>query len=244
MITTTLNALVKHGLYAKPGCHDTNWHKLLAHLGKTEADDEPLALETILDTNGLCDALSCARVCPEHDRLWRLFAVWCVRQIEHVLTHQRSIAVLDVAERFANGDATKRELDEATHRAYQVFANYGSDTNSGINGITRGCSTCATTCLNGISAQTYLHSVAKCSALAAGHHAVYDLSVRGVSFAACTSRECEAGNADRPGDFHGVWDAAFLAARDAQTAKLRAIFRGEETFAKGTPPREKDRTTP
>ena len=38
MITTTLNAIRKYS-----PCTD-GWKKLLAHLGKTEADDEPLPL--------------------------------------------------------------------------------------------------------------------------------------------------------------------------------------------------------
>ena len=49
--TTTLNAI-----RAVSPCHD-GWTKLLKHLGKTSADDEPLPLLTVLDSNGLDDAL-------------------------------------------------------------------------------------------------------------------------------------------------------------------------------------------
>jgi hypothetical protein len=52
---TTLNK-IKH----QSPCQD-GWVKLLKHLGKTEADDEPLSLITILDSNGLDDALWCLR---------------------------------------------------------------------------------------------------------------------------------------------------------------------------------------
>ena len=52
---------------------------LLAHLGKTEADDEPLSFITILDALRLCDALYTTRSAPQYDKDWRLFAVWCVR---------------------------------------------------------------------------------------------------------------------------------------------------------------------
>jgi hypothetical protein len=48
---TTLNAIREHS-----PCAD-GWAKLLRHLGKTQADDEPLALTTILDSNGPDDAL-------------------------------------------------------------------------------------------------------------------------------------------------------------------------------------------
>ena len=61
-------------------CKD-GWAKLLAHLGKTAADDEPLDLLTVLDSNGLDDALwvlSCAM--PE-DRLARHFQAWCAEQV-------------------------------------------------------------------------------------------------------------------------------------------------------------------
>ena len=105
--TTTLNAIRAHGPCA------TGWSKLLAHLGKTKADDEPLPLLTVLDSNGLDDALWCMRAMPEHDKHWRLYAVWCARQVQHLMTDPRSISALDVAERHARGDATDAELSAA-----------------------------------------------------------------------------------------------------------------------------------
>ena len=105
--TTTLNAIRAHGPCAQ------GWTKLLAHLGKTKADDEPLPLLTVLDSNGLDDALWCMRAMPEHDRHWRLYAVWCARQVQHLMTDPRSIAALDVAERHATGAATDAELGAA-----------------------------------------------------------------------------------------------------------------------------------
>ena len=89
------------------------WKKLLAHLGKTKADDEPLNIAAVLDSNGLDDALWCLRAVTGHDREIRLYAVWCARQVQHLMTDPRSIAALDVAERFANGAATAEELDGA-----------------------------------------------------------------------------------------------------------------------------------
>jgi len=105
--TTTLAKIREHS-----PCED-GWRKLLSHLGKTKADDEPLALTTILDSNGLDDALWCLRTMPEHDRHWRLYAVWCARQVQHLMTDARSPAALDVAERHANGEATNAELAAA-----------------------------------------------------------------------------------------------------------------------------------
>lgn len=114
--TTTLNAIRAHGPCAN------GWQTLLAHLGKTKPDDEPLHLLTILDSNGVDDALWCLRAMPEHDRHWRLYAVWCARQVQHLMTDPRSIAALDVAERHARGDATDAELDAAMDAAWAAWA--------------------------------------------------------------------------------------------------------------------------
>jgi len=92
---------------------ESGWTKLLKHLGKTSADDEPLPFSVILESNGLDDALWCCRAAPEYDREWRLFAVWCARQVQHLMIDKRSIEALDVAERFANGSATTQELAAA-----------------------------------------------------------------------------------------------------------------------------------
>ena len=104
---TTLNKIRKHS-----PCQD-GWKKLLRNLGKTSADDEPLSLVTILDSNGLEDAIWCIRACDDADREARLFAVWCARQVQHLMTDDRSLIALDVAERFANGSATQNELFDA-----------------------------------------------------------------------------------------------------------------------------------
>jgi hypothetical protein len=107
MITTTLNKIRKH-LPCKEG-----WEQLLANLAKTKADDEPLPLTTILDSNGLDDCLWALRTVPEHDSLWRKYAVWCARQVEHLITDERSKLALDVAWRHSNGEATDEDLDAA-----------------------------------------------------------------------------------------------------------------------------------
>ena len=112
MITTTLNKIRK----SHP-CED-GWEKLLEYLGKTKADDEPLLFSVIVESNGLEDALWCCHIAPEYDREWRLFAVWCARQVQHLMKDPRSIAVLDIAERYANGLATETELWDARQSAW------------------------------------------------------------------------------------------------------------------------------
>ena len=103
-ITTTLNRIREHGP-CEPG-----WRKLLTGLGKTHADDEPLSFARIVEINGLDDALWCCRAEPQYAKEWRLFAVWCARQVEHLNPDPRVKAAIDTAERYAHGDATDSEL--------------------------------------------------------------------------------------------------------------------------------------
>jgi len=107
MITTTLNRIRAHS-----PCRE-GWEKLLTGLGKTTADDEPLPFARIVEINGLDDALWCCRAEPQYAREWRLYAVWCARQVQHLMTDPRSLAALDVAERYANGEATDDDLAAA-----------------------------------------------------------------------------------------------------------------------------------
>jgi hypothetical protein len=107
MIYTTLTRIREHS-----PC-EAGWRKLLAHLGKTKADDEPLAFDVILESNGLDDALWCLRAEPQHANIWRMYAVRCARSVQHLMTDSRSIAALDAAERHAKGVATEAELAAA-----------------------------------------------------------------------------------------------------------------------------------
>ena len=111
---TTLNKIREYSPCA------SGWEKLLSYLGKTKADDEPLLITTILDSNGLDDAIWCLRTVEGYDREIRLFAVWCARQVQHLLKDQRSLDALDVAERYANGEATDAELTAAKDAAWSA----------------------------------------------------------------------------------------------------------------------------
>jgi hypothetical protein len=111
-MNTTLNKIRKN----QP-CTD-GWEKLLRTLEKTKADDEPLSLLTVLDSNGLDDALWCLRAVDGHEKEMRLYAVWCARQVQHLMRDNRSLDAIDVAERFANGYATLFELDAAWDAAW------------------------------------------------------------------------------------------------------------------------------
>ena len=101
---TTLNKIRSRGPCVN------GWEKLLTHLGKTKADDEPLDLLTILDSNGIDDTLWCFRAVEGCDKEIRPYAVWCAQQAQHLMKEPRSINAIDVAERFANGTASNEEL--------------------------------------------------------------------------------------------------------------------------------------
>ena len=108
--TVTLNAIRAH----RP-CR-SGWEKLLCHLGKTAADDEPLDLLTVLDSNGLDDALWCLRALgPEHDNAVRLLVCDLVEPAMRFVPPGETLPqeALRVARAFARGQATAGELAAA-----------------------------------------------------------------------------------------------------------------------------------
>lgn len=110
-ICTTLNKIRD----AEP-CEE-GWQKLLKHLIKKKADNKPLPLSVILESNGLNDTLWALRSVPEYNNLWRKYAVWCARQVQHLITDQRSLDAMDVAWRHSEGEATAGELAAAWNAA-------------------------------------------------------------------------------------------------------------------------------
>lgn len=109
--TTTLERIRA----AKP-CQD-GWAKLLAHLGKTKADDEPLDLLTVLDRNGFDDALWVLSYAMPDDRLARHFQAWCAEQVLHIFEDEmpNDTRVRDQISMLRNDDATQE--DRAAARA-------------------------------------------------------------------------------------------------------------------------------
>ncbi|VBF00435.1 putative bacteriophage protein [Burkholderia pseudomallei] len=82
--------------------------------------DAEIPLLDILKSNGLDDALWVLHCILDADRDMRLFAVWCARQVEHLMEDQRSKDALNVAERFVNGEATDEERDAARNAAWDA----------------------------------------------------------------------------------------------------------------------------
>lgn len=119
-IMITLNKIKAHA-----PC-DSGWEKIVAaksHLGY----DTPWPLSDALDTNGLYDTLWALRCLPEHDNLWRKYAVWCARQVQHLITDPRSLGALDVAARYADGDASDEELAAARAAAWHAARDAARD---------------------------------------------------------------------------------------------------------------------
>jgi hypothetical protein len=73
--TTTLAAI-----RAKSPCR-AGWEKLLAALGKTKADDDPLHLLVILNSNGLDDTFWVLDMTGCDERLSRHISAWCAEQV-------------------------------------------------------------------------------------------------------------------------------------------------------------------
>jgi hypothetical protein len=196
---TTLNAIRAHS-----PCVD-GWAELLRHLGKTQADDEPLALTTILDSNGLGDALWCLRACEGVDREARLYAVWCARQVQHLMTDPRSLAALDVAERHANGEATDADLAAAETEA-------------------RAAAWTAARSAAGSEARSAARAAAETEARAAAWTAAGAAAWAAARSAAWTAAWAAAWTAAGSEARSAAWTAAETEARAAQTAKFRQFF--------------------
>ena len=121
MVCTTLNKI-----RAQKPCAD-GWEKLLKALGKKTTDDEPLALLAVLDSNGLDDCLWALRSVPEYDNLWRKYAVWCARRVEHLMMDDdRSKSTLDVAWAHSEGKATDEELCAGAAAAWAAWVDAGA----------------------------------------------------------------------------------------------------------------------
>ena len=211
MIYTTLKKIRSHRQ-----CTD-NWHKLLGTLGKKKADDEPLSLETILDSNGLDYTLWCLRSVPEHKNLWRLYAVWCARQVQHLMKDQRNIDALDAAERHANGQASDSDLAAAREAALDAALDAALAAAWDVAGeAARAAATDAAWDAAGIAAG----AAAWAAAGAASRNAAGTAAGTAAWDAAWAAAFADAGTAAGT----AAWDAARAAARAAQSAKLRELL--------------------
>jgi hypothetical protein len=98
----------------------TGWEKLLKNLGKKKADDEPISLQKILESNGLLDTLWCFRALPTNIKMQRSIsglALLFVNPIVPLMQDKRSVNAVVVLEKFYLGTANLKELKIATAAA-------------------------------------------------------------------------------------------------------------------------------
>jgi len=113
---TTLNKIREKSLCA------SRLVKLMSALGKTIADDEPISLRYIVESNGIVDALLCLRAVDGYDREKRLYAVFCANSVADRLTDARSKDAIAIAYKYANGLASRNDLAASASAAYAASA--------------------------------------------------------------------------------------------------------------------------
>jgi hypothetical protein len=192
---TTLNEI-----RAEKPCRD-GWEKLLAHLGKTKADDEPLELLTILESNGFDDALWCLRV-KSLDRLSRHFQAWCADQVLHQYEKQRpdDMRIRDQIAMLRNDTATNTERDAARSAALEAA---------------------------GEAKQAATQAAAWAAAWAATEDAARDAAGSAAGAVTWAATQDTARAFVRGATRAATWDAAWDAERDVQEKQLRKMIGGE-----------------
>ena len=162
---------------------------------------EDISILQILESNGLDDALwalCCVEGC---DKDIRLYAVWCARQVQHLMSDNRSIIALDMAEKYANGLVTEEELKTARDAAW-----------ASVGAAARG------------AAWDAAGDAARASAWAAARDAAWDAA----RDAAWSSVGAAARGAAWDAARDAAWDAAWAAARDAAWDAARDAARASQ----------------
>ena len=166
VVDTTAAPVVRTTTLAKIrefGPCSNGWAKLLKHLGKTEADDEPLLMSTILESNGLDDAIWALRAFHGEHRLAMInFACDCVERVlpiweawaeknaqDHLRAPRKAIEII-------------RRKDESTESAHAAHAAAvvaaAADTDAAFDASASAVAACAA------AADTAACAVAACAA--------------------------------------------------------------------------------
>ena len=108
----------------KQPCSD-GWKKLLNHLGKTSADEEPLDFSTILESNGIEDAVWCLCTLPYKDRC--LFLMEVAYKVLPVFggrfpKDKRPREALEAIQKYFDGSITEEELRRASVASAAAYA--------------------------------------------------------------------------------------------------------------------------
>jgi len=103
----------------KSGYHVIDAYHLLDWANAQLYECEVIGASTDKDNNKYaCASVRLTRKIEAwNDKTLRLFACWCVRQIWHLLDDERTKTAVEVAERYAIGEATIEEMDAARSAA-------------------------------------------------------------------------------------------------------------------------------
>ena len=129
---TTLNQILKHNPCGQNPSDKEGWMKLLNYLGKTEPDNEPLPILTILESNGFEDALWALKVVEGYDREIRLFLCWCACQLlsdfEHYYPRNTNIRYcIETSALYAEGLEGAVARDAAKNAAWDAARDVARD---------------------------------------------------------------------------------------------------------------------
>jgi len=97
---------------------EPGWEKLLRFLNKTSADDEPLDLLTILESNGVSDCVWAFRCAENNKPVYRLIAADFAESVLHIYEEEyqnddRPRKAIQAARDYANNVIDKEELTSA-----------------------------------------------------------------------------------------------------------------------------------
>ena len=169
----------------------------------TKLRKNPTTVVEVLNSNGLEVALCALSAVPaeqaaERNRLARLYACRCVRQVWHLLRDERSRTAIEVSERYTAGAATLDELGAARAAAADAEAAAAA---------------------NAADAEAAAYAAAYADARAAGAAAAAAAYAAAAAAAAADAAASDAAYA-------ASYAAAYDVARDAQAAKFREMFGG------------------
>ena len=176
-----------------------------------------ISLIDICNNNGLDDALWALRCVKGVNRDARMFAVWCARQVEHLMEDQRSKDALLTVERYANGQAAEEEMRTAMAAARAAV--WGSATAAANNAAM--AAACGTSWDTAMAAAC---SASRSTATAAANNAVNNADMS----ASWDEARAAARSTSWDADMSAAWDAVWDAARD--TARAAAVGAQKEMF--------------
>lgn len=110
MLNITLNQIRRKG----PCTY--GWDTLLKFLKKAEADDEPLSFLTIMESNGIEDALWALDCLPKEfsGKVRLLACIYADKGLHHIPEGEEAPRLaVEAARKFAKGEITYKEMEEA-----------------------------------------------------------------------------------------------------------------------------------